>query len=227
MLHCCEYLSSNIHIIVEKVADNTINWLDIINCIISVCTLFTGAWCFVRIKKLKEKRLDAMFSFLTRLSIRLKLLISSLEKYSTDIQNALCYESTQSGEEEDDNSYSSNIVLSFLATCQETLTFLMNSDNQVPIQIGWIKKYKKLIEFLDVYVKTEDENFFMWLTDESSKKEKFFDEHLKNMKSMLKEIEAQQTKLEEEICKEHFWNKKQQKAKSSNEETNNTNEETQ
>ena len=47
------------------------------------------------------------------------------------------------------------------------------------------------------------------------------------MKSMLKEIEVQQTKLEEEICKEHFWNKKQQKAMSSNEGASNSNKETQ
>ena len=98
----------------------------------------------------------------------------------------------------DDNSYSEKIVTLFLQNCQETLEFLLNSDNQIPLRRGWVEKYNYLIEFLDVYIKTEDKDFY--IRDSKSKlEEEFYKSHLSNMKDMLNEIYQEQKKLEKKL----------------------------
>ena len=208
-MRCCEYFPADFHITIEQASEQAtqFNWLDFFNCFISLVALFGGAWCFVQIRKLKEKQLDSIFSFLIRFRIRLRLMITSLEKYSNYILEALTNPSIRQGDVDDDNSYSEKIVESFLKNAKETLEFLLNSDNQIPIQKGWMEKYNKLIDFLDVYVKTEDKNFFIWNDESDDLKKEFYETHIINMKTMLSEIDNLQSELEKKLTRKFFLKK--------------------
>lgn len=192
----------------SEAVNSTISIIDWLQLSISFITLLGGAWCFVQIKKLKEKKIDAMFSFLIRLSVHLHLLYSDLEKYGDYILNTLINPNEREAFlSNNENSYSDNIVTNFLYNCKETLKLLMESDNQVPLQKGWIEKYNTLIEFLDIYVKTEDEDFYIWEEDIDSQKNKFYTKHKNNIENMLSEIKDEEKKLEEKISKkflDHF-----------------------
>lgn len=197
-----ECLNNIFHIIVNE--PSGVNWLEIVNCIISVVTLLGSAWCIVRIRKLKEKQLDSIFSFLTRLSIRLKIMSETLQRYKDPILVVLYTPQIRGEIVEYSNSYSENVAKVFLKQVQDTMSFILGSDDQIPLKQGWIDKYNKLIEFLDTYVKTEDNDFFLWVENDTNPKEAFYSEHIKNINDMIKDIYDEQKKIERKLPKKGF-----------------------
>lgn len=192
--------------IIEQFSLFTIDWYQLIDTCIGVLTLIGGAWCFVQIRTLKEKRIESMFSFLARLRIRLKILNNTLDENKDIILEKLYIPSERNRDAaERNNSYSEKLVDAFLKMCKETLQFFMETDNQVPLLQGWMEQYNTLIDFLDTYVRTEDKNYYKWDIDFEKNKTKFYELHSKNMKKMLKEIELYQLKLEKKISKKYIF----------------------
>lgn len=197
-----EYLHIFFHIIMNEAS--SINWLEIVNCIISVVTLLGSAWCIVRVRKLKEKQLDSIFSFLTRLSIRLNIMSDALKKYNDPILVVLYSPKIRSEMVEYDTLYSQSVAKIFLKHSQDTMSFILNTNDQIPLKQGWLDKYNTLIEFLDIYVKTEDEDFFLWYEKEKKTKDDFYSKHIKNIDEMIKDISDAQREIEKKLSKKGF-----------------------
>lgn len=201
-MHKPECLHTFFHIIINEAS--SINWLEIVNCIISVVTLLGSAWCIVRIRKLKEKQLDSIFSFLTRLSIRLNIMSDALKEYKDPILVVLYSPQIRSEMIEYNTLYSESVAKIFLKHSQDTMTFILDTNDQIPLKQGWLDKYNKLIEFLDTYVKTEDENFFLWPEKETKSKDDFYSKHIKNIDEMIKDISDAQKEIEKKLPKKGF-----------------------
>lgn len=184
-----------------KDVSQSINWIEIVNCIFSFVTLIGGAWCFVLVRRLKEKQMDATFSFLTRLGFRIKLIYNALENYHLEILDTLCIPTSRNSSSDDNNSYTEKIVENFLINTKETLKLVLNSDDQVPVKEGWTQCYNLFVEFLDIYTRTEDNNYYLWANDCNTQKDAFYKKHKENMKQMLDDIQAKQKELEKKLSK--------------------------
>ena len=199
-----EYNVLNLNII--NIEPDTSNLLEMIlmisELIINLSLIAGGAYTISRIKRLRIKRDDAIFSFLQRLQIRVRRLNSTFKNHKEYLLDSLIVPTKRSIGLDAPNSYIDNLANKFSKDASETITFLMNENDQIPLYNGWTEQCKILIEFLEAYSRIEDKNYFLWTDDQN--KESFFKVHSENMDMMIEKINARQLEIEEEINKERL-----------------------
>lgn len=175
--------------------------LQVSDLIINIATILGGIWIISQIKKLREKRLDSTFSYLLRLQIRMKNLSSIFEQYNDFLLDCLVIPTQRKRSVDADNAYISQLISKFLNDISESLKFLMEMDDQIPIDIEWIDQYNKFIEFLETYnmLAIDSEHYYLWSDNIELQKNKFYEDHLKNMKSMISKIDIEQKSLSKKI----------------------------
>ena len=154
----------------------------------NVIIIIGGIFGIVYIKKLKEKRLNAAFGFFSKFSLRLKSISYLFEQNKNTILNSLVNPSDRSKLADIDNSYSQKSVDELVKKALETINFLMEENDQMPVFIGWIDKYNNFISFLETICQLSNSNFFLWNEFDETKQEEFYNTHSENIKGMIDDI---------------------------------------
>lgn len=198
-----EYLCESLHILVLE--QDTLNILEIIlqisDILINASILIGGVWAISQIKKLREKRIDSTFSYLLRLQIRLKNLSHIFEKYNDYILDCLTIPTARTCFVDADNAFASKLTTKFSKDASETFKFLMDMDDQIPLDAEWIEHYNVLIDFLEVYnmMSIDCEHYYVWSEDIENNKTIFYKKHIDNMRWMISRIDDEQKKLGKKI----------------------------
>lgn len=172
---------------------------NIVNIIVGIVAIIGGFAAIMYFRKLREKRLNASFSYLSRLKVRIHYLHGTYKIYSEDIMRRFVPEDSRRSPESSKSLFIKKVIDNFSNLASETLEFLKNTDDQMPSGIGWTSMLDKFLVFLEDCEKINIENFYLWSDLEN--KDEYISSNLNNMEEMLNLIETYQTKIEQKICK--------------------------
>lgn len=215
-----EYYISNLHIC-NIVADVT----SIIETTSSVIDIFTGIvlivggfWGVAFLKSLKEKSINAIFGYYTMLKVRINFFIKTFNSYKNEILDRLIPEDEREDIEESRSLFIEEIIAKCSKNATETIEFLKNADNQMPIDTEWMDKYGTFLDFLIDMENIQDSMFYKYEFDDEAEyettKNNYYNINYNNMNQMLKEIDNKQKYMSEKICKKSLFSQLIKKIKS-------------
>lgn len=173
------------------------------NILVNITVILGGILGLNYIRKLQERQIDSIFSYLTRLNIRLKFFHELLITYKDDIMDRFVPESERREISADRISLVIEAINHLSENANETLKFLMSEDNQMPAQQGWINCFNIFIEFLIDCEHLNQVAYFKWIAgdDLEEKKQQYYDKNLRNIDNLLDMVYKRQSKLESDIFK--------------------------
>ena len=172
-----------------------------VNIIVSIVVIAGGILGFNYIRKLREKQVDSTFSYLTRLSIRLKYFRELLVTYKDEIMDRFSPEDCRREISADRIGFVTDAIKYLSENAKETLKFLRDEDNQIPAQKGWINRFNLFVEFLIDCEQLDQVTYFKWIDRDNleEKKNQYYDKILNNIDELLKMVYNRQIELESEI----------------------------
>lgn len=178
-----------------------IDTLSVIETAVNIIATALGGFCALKgvqfLTILKKKRITAMFSFWIQLRVRVEELKNALISdnsilnglYSADVR--LNWGNTSIGA-------SDEAVKRFYDNVQESLQFIKNTSDQIPVNKKWLQSYIKLVDFLlDVtrYDIRDLNSYFMFSGSETiNDRNKYCEGVCNNMSNLLKDIVCEQEK---------------------------------
>lgn len=171
--------------------------------VVNVLVIIGGIVGFSYIKKLREKQKDSTFSYLTKLSVRINCIYHIVINNRNDIAERFINISNRRIPCADKIKSTYNAIEILSQNASETLKFLMNEDNQIPAQKGWIKSLNLFVDFLIDCEQLKNPTFFKWMNgnENQSDIDKYIEKHIKCMDRLIKMIRKCQIDLENKICK--------------------------
>ena len=120
--------------------------LDVIGTVINILAAILGGFCAVKglryLEVLRKKRTSAAFSFWIQLRVRIEELRSALVS-DNSIVNGLYSDKTRTEWSNTGICASDIVVERFYGDAQETLQFVKNVSDQIPINKEWLNAYTK------------------------------------------------------------------------------------
>ena len=205
-----EEIINKINSLVDMVAVNNF-WSDvetISNICVNIIVILGGLLGLLYYRKLKEKQMNAAFSYLTQLQVRLKTLQTLYISYEDQLMERFIPETKRREDADAISSFINEIVDEFSTNALETLKFLQESQEQMPASKDWIEKYEKLIEFLLDAEHLSMHTFYKWIDDDDKQlRGKYLQKHKKNLDDMLSDIKTEQEKNIERMFHTNFQKK--------------------
>lgn len=157
-----------------------------------------GILGFNYVKKMKEKQKESTFSYLTRLSVRLRYFREILITYRADVMNRFVPEDCRRETSADRMFLVDNVIKNLSQNARETLAFLKNQDDQMPAQKGWVNHFNLFVEFLIDCEQLDQDMYFKWTRkdDLEEKKNQYYVNALKNINDLLEMVDGCQKKVE-------------------------------
>lgn len=119
--------------------------------IVEIVVAIIGGICALKgisyLQTLKEKRVAAIYSFWSQLSVRISELYSFLDSNHSVI-NGLYSENVRMSWSGDNSIVSDDSVNKFYQNAIETLAFIKNVPDQMPAYPNWMSDYQSFIKFL-------------------------------------------------------------------------------
>lgn len=186
-----------------SISDILTNVNTIINSCVNIIVFIGGILGLKYINKLRERQSDSVFSYLTRLNVRLRFFKMSLTDYKTEILDQFIPESHRREIGPERVVFIDEVINNFSESAKETLNFLRNENDQMPAQIGWFKCLDTLIEFLNDCEHLIQNGYYKWNinNDMDSEKESYYCKHMENINKLIEMITDRQRQLEIEIFK--------------------------
>lgn len=180
---------------------------------VDIVVVMGGILGFNYINKLREKQIDSIFSYLTRLNIRLKYFYKSLIDFKDEVMDRFVPESERREISADRVSIVKEAINNLSENANETLGFLMSEDNQIPAKQGWTNCFNTFIEFLMDCGHINNAAYFKWIVgdDLDKMKQEYYYKNLKNIEKLIKMVYERQSELEEDIFKKSYNKKGRQK----------------
>ncbi len=174
------------------------------NIITNIIVIIGGVFGILYLQKLREKQIDATFSYLARLKIRLQYILDIMIKYKLQILDRFIISNKRRNSIA--NVATSSFVLEQLALrSKETIQFLMDSDDQVPASENWLEYCDILLEFLEDCEKLLEKDYYKWVPDKDTDTEKlqeeYYEKHKTNIELMLNSIRNNQKEIQEKLFK--------------------------
>lgn len=175
----------------------------VVGILVNILVIIGGILGFSYIKKLREKQKDSIFSYLTKLSVRINFIYQILINNRDDIVERFINISNRRLPSADKVQLTYNVIEILSQNASETLKFLMNEDDQIPAQKGWTNCLNSFISFLIDCEQLKNLTFFKWKNKDEFQEEidKYFNSHIRCMIIMLNMISDCQIDLETKICK--------------------------
>ena len=173
----------------------------IMTILIDLLVAIVGVYSIWYLYKLKEKRLNATFSFYSRLGIRLHVLKSLLEDYQEAFLDRYIPQAHRHELPLDSAKTINDSIDKLLETANETLLFLKAAEEQVPASPNWIECYNILLDFLYDCGQLENEMYFKWRENYKEKQSSYYKKHHKNIETMLEDILSSQKILQAKLYK--------------------------
>ena len=165
------------------------------NIVVNIVVVLGGILGLLYYRKLKEKQMNAAFSYLTQLQVRLKTLQTLYISYENQIMERFIPETKRREDADATSSFINEIIDEFSRNALETLKFLQDSQEQMPASKDWIDKYELLIEFLLDAGHLSMPTFYKWIDDDNKQsRTKYIQKHKKNLEELLHDIKAEQEK---------------------------------
>ena len=165
------------------------------NIVVNIVVVLGGILGLLYYRKLKEKQMNAAFSYLTQLQVRLKTLQTLYISYENQIMERFIPETKRREDADATSSFINEIIDEFSRNALETLKFLQDSQEQMPASKDWIDKYELLIEFLLDAGHLSMPTFYKWIDDDNKQsRTKYIQKHKKNLEELLNDIKAEQEK---------------------------------
>lgn len=195
----------NLHMNTTCCALNVLStFKDCSDLILNIFVIIGGVIGLRFINKQREKRMEASFGYMSRLSIHIKIIKALFEHYKDELLNQLLEQSIRTPREEFPNCSVEKIISAFESQINKTIEFLMSEDNQMPVYAGWTKKISMFTEFLESYETVFSGDGYIWLDDKDKVNQymdDFYRDHKKNMEKMLDDIMHYQENIESKIAK--------------------------
>lgn len=165
------------------------------NIVVNIVVIIGGILGLLYYRKLKEKQMNAAFSYLAQLQVRLKTLQTLYISYEKQIMKRFIPETKRREDADATSSFINDIIDEFSKSALETLKFLQDSQEQMPASKEWIDKYDILIEFLLDAEHLSMHTFFKWIDDDDNQlRTTYLQKHKKNLTELLNDIKTEQEK---------------------------------
>ena len=175
------------------------------NIVVNAFVILGGVLGLLYYRKLKEKQMNAAFSYLAQLQVRLKTLQTLYISYEDQIMERFIPETKRRVDADSVSSFINEIIDEFSRTALETLKFLQESQEQMPASKEWTDKYEILIEFLLDAEHLSIQTFYKWIDDDKNQlREKYLQKHKKNLAELLSDIKREQEKNIEKMFQSKF-----------------------
>lgn len=162
---------------------------------VNIIVILGGILGLLYCKKLKEKQMNATFSYLTQLKVRLQILQTMYATHENEIMERFIPETKRREDACAKSSFINDIVDEFSRNALETLKFLQESQEQMPASKDWVDKYEILIEFLLDAEHLSMHTFYKWIEDdEKQERDSYLQKHKKNLNELLSDIKTEQQK---------------------------------
>ena len=215
------YLIVFVHSIAQN---NSLEWLDFagkcVEVLVGIIAIIGGVVGLFYLNKQRERRRDASFGYMAQLSVHIQNIKMIFENESDKLLNQLVCPNNRIPLEEFLSANHEAVATIFKKRVEETLNFLMNTDNQMPVYEGWTERMSKFLGFLEDFSFVFNTDGFLWQGDKteiSQEKNKYKQTNIDNMVEMLKDIETYQKTIESKIAKKR--ENKREKAKKNKQKT--------
>ena len=205
-------INADYSIVAEVITTDAVSIVDVLsgidtftNIVVNIIVIIGGILGFNYIRKIKEKQIDATFSYLTRLNVRLKFFNDIFITYGEEIMDCFIPENYRREIVPDRISLVSERIKDLAENAKETLKFIRDENNQMPAQKGWVDKFNTFVEFLIDCEQLDQSIYYKWsIMDEyEEKKSQYYEENSKNIQELLRMVHERQIKLEEEMFKKN------------------------
>lgn len=197
------YLLELLHIIsyiIQKIGNY--NGMDNIesftNSVANTVVVIVGISGIFYCKKLKEKQMNATFSYLAQLQVRVKSLYDLFDIYQDNIMERLYLPRERKEDLTDLTPFIEDLIEQFSSLADETISFLRQTDEQMPACREWPELYSRLIVFLNDMRQISNKNYHKWYKP-SGETEQYKKIHVNNMKLILDAIEERQKEITKKI----------------------------
>lgn len=113
--------------------------------------------------------------------------------------------------EESKSLFIEEIICKCSNNAKETIEFLKNADNQMPIDTTWMDKYGDFLDFLIDIENIQDPMFHKFEFDDDAEyktaKKDYYEHHYQNMNLMMQGIDTKQKGMSEKICKDRIFHR--------------------
>ena len=199
-----EYLIIFIHSLTQT---GGFEWLDFIkNCIevlVGIIAIIGGVVGLLYLNKQRDKRRDASFGYMAQLSVHIQNIKKIFENESDKLLNQLVSSNDRIPWGEFAVPNHEAITAMFKNRIEQTLDFLMSTNNQMPVYIGWTERMSKFLSFLEDFSFFFNSDGFLWQGDRteiSHKQNEYKRLNIDNMTEMLNDIETYQKAIESKIA---------------------------
>ena len=124
--------------------------LETLNNLADFVVAIIGGFCALYgisyLKTLRQKKVEATYSFEIQLYVRITELKESLDINERLLANL--FSTTIRKEWGDSRAAPENQLIRFYSNCDETLKFIKSASDQMPVYANWMKDYAKLMRFL-------------------------------------------------------------------------------
>lgn len=202
-----EEIINKINSLIDMIAMNNFwgNAETISNIIVNIVVTLGGILGLLYYRKLKEKQMNAAFSYLTQFQVRLKTLQTLFIEYENQIMERFIPETKRREDADAISSFINEIINEFSRNALETLKFLQESQEQMPASKDWINKYEILIEFLLDAEHLSMPTFYKWIDDDENQlRDRYVKKHKKNLAELLNDIKKEQQKNIKKIFQSKF-----------------------
>lgn len=190
---------------VISVKDALLNVNTTTSILVNIIVIVGGILGFKYVKKLREKQMDSIFSYQTRLNVRLRYFHEVLVTYRVDIIEYFFPEADRRETSADRIGLVRSTVKHLAEYARDTMKFLRDENNQMPAKKGWSKQLNAFIKFLIDCEQLDQPGYFKWLKDENGiiKSQQYYKNVSENIDRLLQMIEDCQEEVEGEIFKEN------------------------
>lgn len=165
---------------------------DVVEIALTVITGVVAIFGISYLRKLKEKKAESIVGFCIHLKIRIVEILRRIEDFP-QLLYFLCDDDSLT------NLNTEEMHNDFCKLVKETLKFIKDNNNQVPIVTGWTENYTAFISFLSIIdsydYNIDGEQSYHKFT-ENSELIKFVEDNKKNMKNLVKMIDIELTAIE-------------------------------
>ena len=183
----------------------------VLTVIVDLLVAVAGVFGIRYLYNIKSKRLNATFSYYSRLKVRLYLMRKIVENNKDAFLNKLIPENIRHDLGLENASVINHDMGILVDTANETLKFLKTEEDQFPASEDWIICHNNLLDFLYDCSKMSDPKFYKWKTDYQVKQQEYYSIHLSNLEKMIDDISKQQIKLNDKLFKTHLISRIKQK----------------
>lgn len=175
------------------------------NIIVNLIVICGGVIGILYCRQLRDKQMNATFSYLTQLQVRVNKLYNLYSNYGEEIMERYVPKNIRRQDVNAKSSFIDDIIQEFAENAAETLKFLRETGEQMPASREWPFYFSLLLDFLSDAEHLANIQFNKWASDEDIKqKQEYYKKHKENLNNIIQAIDKRQKYLTNKIFRKRF-----------------------